>query len=259
MHSNFLFLRQPSFKPHLHWAAKFFAFLLTLLALVACVLLLAHAFFQGWCIPAQVRRQRLFEVRCFVSDGQRHPLLLCLLASPPLSLLSLTRPFLYLFGLCPCTGSACSMDVPPHPSPGQPVPSSRSLPWQYLTVTPVLRSVLIYCPAHGLARNAVCGPPGRLQLWCRAAYIPTWMRSPRLRAPWGPPLHLARLWFRGTLSPLVQRGCVRDKQSLKFVAAMEIDNRGETFFPCEALNCTDCTAFLLISKLTGWKLWWNMV
>ena len=142
-----------------------------------------------------------------------------------------------LYRLCLLQGRS-----PPHPPPGR-VPSSQSLPRQYLTVTPVLRSVLIYC----LARKAVCGPPGRLQLWCRASYIPRWMPSPRLRAPWGPLLHLARPWFRGTLSPLLQRGCVRDKQSLEFVAAREIDNRGETFFPCEALNCTDCTAFLSIS------------
>ena len=96
----------------LHWADRsfllfsfflfcFLLFVCFLLASFACVwlfLVLAHAFFQGWSIPAKVRRQ-MCEVRCFVSDRQRHPhpssvcLSVCLsvslsvcLSSPPLTL-----------------------------------------------------------------------------------------------------------------------------------------------------------------------------
>ena len=79
MHSKFLF-SSAAYLPHLHRAAKFFfclfvwVFFAYVTRLIASVLLLAHAFFQGWSIPAKVRRQRSLEAHCFVSDGQLYPL-----------------------------------------------------------------------------------------------------------------------------------------------------------------------------------------
>ena len=192
--------------------------MLSSLALVACVLLLAHAFF-----------------RPFVSDGQRHPLLLCLLASPPLSLLSLTAPFLYLFGICPCTGSACSTDSPPS-SP--PLPSA-ALPTSTIVTVPA--SAVPDCDTRApvcvislpTTRSGAALAESSMQSQASATVVSGGLHSnldafPPSASPRSPVV-------QGHIVPIPSAGlCQRQTQSLEFVPEMKIDNRRELFFPCEA-------------------------